>query len=173
MIQVASHSFNLNHRSHPCHMLYFPSQTICGIFDSNAFESCETGKAACRWAVSLNRASFTFLSPKPQGWVVWSVKVFLGHLSLGPLSLIVSRASFTSYSQGPLSLLSLSVGLYHFHILVASVHMWLTHYKDHFHYLGASFTVITFHGRGLFLASSLINSSCLPNTRHYSRLFSF
>jgi len=45
-------------------------QTICGIFDSNAFESCETGKAACR---------------------------------------------------------------------------------------------------GLFLASSLINSSCLPNTRHYSR----
>ena len=25
-----------------------PPQTICGILDSNAFESCETGKAACR-----------------------------------------------------------------------------------------------------------------------------
>lgn len=79
-------------------LIMISPQTICGIFDSNAFESCETGKAACRWAVSLNRASFTFLSPKPQGWVVWSVKVFLGHLPLGPLSLIVSRASFTSYS---------------------------------------------------------------------------
>ena len=23
-------------------------QTVCGILDSNAFESCETGRAACR-----------------------------------------------------------------------------------------------------------------------------
>ena len=41
-------------------LIMISPQTICGIFDSNAFESCETGKAACRWVVSLNRASFTF-----------------------------------------------------------------------------------------------------------------
>ena len=154
-------------------------QTICGIFDSNAFESCETGKAACRWLfftfyplfftfftfyyffILLASPTFTFCGPLLlSNYVLYALysDLFQFHIQ-GTSFTLSSRASITFFPN-------------HFPIVASSTFTF--HSLFHFH-IGTSFTFVLkgplslFHCRGLFLASSLINSSCLPNTRHYSR----
>ena len=110
-------------------------QTICGIFDSNAFESCETGKAACRFSLSLishsmfSLPNFTFLGPI----LLYSLShSYLHSTFYEPLSLLSSwglfhfplaeeskTIPFPFYGH-----LSLSRGLFHISILNQGASFW-------------------------------------------------